>query len=50
VAAEFGPTAFSPDGNAIGTLSGDGFLQIWRAPSLAEINTAEAKESAVALR
>ncbi|HEY5043356.1 MAG TPA: serine/threonine-protein kinase [Verrucomicrobiae bacterium] len=42
----FGLTAFSPDGNAIGTLSNDGILNLWRAPSWAEINAAEAKEKA----
>jgi WD40 repeat protein/tRNA A-37 threonylcarbamoyl transferase component Bud32 len=36
-------SAFSPDGNAIG-LNGGGRLQIWQAPSWAEINAAEAKE------
>jgi WD40 repeat protein/serine/threonine protein kinase len=43
-----GISAFSPDGNAIGTTSGDGILQVWRAPSWAEINAAEAKENAAA--
>ena len=43
-----GISAFSPDGNAIGTTSGDGILQVWRAPSWAEINAAEAKEKAAA--
>jgi WD40 repeat protein len=37
-------TAFSPDGNAIGTLSQDGILNVWRAPSWAEINAVEAKD------
>jgi WD40 repeat protein len=41
-------TAFSPDGNAIGTVSADGILQVWRAPSWAEIHAAEAKENAAA--
>jgi WD40 repeat protein/serine/threonine protein kinase len=41
-------TAFSPDGNAIGTMSADGTLQVWRAPSWAEIKAAEAKENAAA--
>ena len=43
----FNSTAFSPDGNAIGTLSADGFLHVWQAPSWAEIRAAEAKEKAV---
>jgi WD40 repeat protein len=42
----FGLTTFSPDGSAIGTLSEDGILNVWRAPSWAEINAAEAKEKA----
>ncbi len=37
-------TKFSPDGNAIGTMNAAGIMHIWRAPSLAEINTAEAAE------
>lgn len=44
--SEFDSTAFSPDGNAIGTLSSDGTLDLWRAPSWAEINAAEAQETA----
>ncbi len=40
----FRGTAFSPDGNVIGTLSSDGFLNLWHAPSWAEINAAEAQE------
>jgi WD40 repeat protein/tRNA A-37 threonylcarbamoyl transferase component Bud32/cell division protein FtsL len=43
----FGSTQFSPDGNTIGTESGEGILNLWRAPSWAEINAAEAKEKAV---
>jgi len=39
-------TAFSPDGNAIGSMSRDGILHVWQAPSWAEINAAEAKEKA----
>jgi serine/threonine protein kinase/WD40 repeat protein len=35
---------FSPDGNAIATVSNPGNLNIWRAPSWAEINAAEAKD------
>jgi len=34
-------TSFSPDGNALGSLSDQGQLQIWRAPSWAEIEAAE---------
>ena len=34
-------TAVSPDGNTIGTLDATGVLQIWRAPSWAEINAEE---------
>jgi WD40 repeat protein len=41
----FQPTAFSPDGNALGTLSTEGILHVWQAPSWAEINAAEAKET-----
>ncbi len=44
--SQFGLTSFSPDGNAIGTMSREGILQVWRAPSWAEINTAEAQEKA----
>ena len=39
--AGFFSTAFSPDGNAIGSLNSDGNLQIWRAPSWAEINASD---------
>jgi len=35
------PTAFSADGDAIGTLSEQGQLQVWRAPSSAQIEAAE---------
>jgi len=35
------PAAFSPDGNALGAVSEQGQLQIWRAPSWAEIEAAE---------
>ena len=38
---------FSTDGNTIGAINGDGTLHLWRAPSWAEINAAEAKEKAV---
>jgi WD40 repeat protein len=36
--------AVSPDGNTIAALDATGILQLWRAPSWAEINAAEAKE------
>ena len=42
--SQFHQTAFSPDGNAIGARSFDGFLHVWRAPSWAEIAAAEAKD------
>jgi len=35
---------FSPDGNVLGSLSQDGSLHVWRAPSWAEIAAAEAKD------
>jgi WD40 repeat protein len=38
------PTMISPDGNVIGGMTFDGRLQLWRAPSWAEIKEAEAKE------
>jgi WD40 repeat protein len=38
-------TSFSPNGDVIGTLSSDGSLRVWRAPSAEEIAAAEAKES-----
>jgi WD40 repeat protein len=37
-------TAFSPDGNRVGAMSVFGVLHLWRAPSWAEINLAEAKD------
>jgi WD40 repeat protein len=40
----FWATAFSPDGNVIGSINEQGFLHLWRAPSLEEINAAEVKE------
>ena len=33
--------AFSPDGNWLGAMAIDGALQLWRAPSWAEIEAAE---------
>ena len=46
----FSPTAISPDGNAIGAMNtggnAGGAMHIWRAPTWAEINAAEAKEKA----
>jgi len=38
--------SFSPDGNTIGTMSRDGFLHLWRAPSWEEINATEARAQA----
>jgi len=38
--------AFSPDGNTLGWLNQDRELYLWRAPSWAEINAAEAQEEA----
>jgi WD40 repeat protein len=35
---------FSTDGNSVGALNDAGILHVWRAPSWAEINAAEAKE------
>jgi WD40 repeat protein len=40
----FESSAFSPDGNVIGAVTDDHNLNIWRAPSWAEINAAEAKD------
>ena len=40
----FGISAFSPDGNRVGTMSSDGTLNLWRAPSWAEIHAAEAED------
>jgi WD40 repeat protein len=37
---------FSPDGNSVGVMSDAGILHVWRAPSWAEINAAEAQEKA----
>jgi WD40 repeat protein len=37
---------FSPDGNTLGWGNQSGVLHLWRAPSWAEINAAEAKEKA----
>jgi len=48
--SQFSPTAFSHDGNAVGTLSGDGILHVWQAPSWEEITAAEANEKPEAQR
>jgi WD40 repeat protein len=40
----FNSTAFSPDGNVLGSMNVVGTLHLWRAPPLAEIDAAEAKE------
>jgi len=39
--AGYSSVDFSPDGNAIGALNVDGNLQLWRAPSWAEVEAAE---------
>jgi WD40 repeat protein len=41
---DFQQLAFSPDGNTLGWLNQDRELYLWRAPSWAEINAAEAQE------
>jgi WD40 repeat protein len=40
----FVSTAFSPDGNIVGSWNGNGILHLWRAPSWDEIHAAEAKD------
>jgi len=37
----FGPSAFSPDGSVLGSMSGNGVLHLWRAPSWSRIEGAE---------
>ena len=37
-------TCFSPDGNVLGSMNGQGTLHCWRAPSWEEIAAAEAKD------
>jgi WD40 repeat protein len=37
---------FSSDGSCLATSSGDGHVQLWRAPSFEEITAAEGKEKA----
>jgi WD40 repeat protein len=44
-----GPTAFSPDGNVLGSANGNGILHLWRAPSWAEIDAAEKAQAEAAL-
>ena len=39
-------SAFSPDGNMLGALSGAGYLHLWRAPTWAEIAEIEEAEKA----
>jgi WD40 repeat protein len=41
-------SAFSPDGGVLGSLSSEGFLHLWRAPSWEEIADAERKPQSVA--
>ena len=38
-------TAFSPDGNVLGSMNWSGVLHLWRAPSWAEIEAAEKAEA-----
>ena len=42
--SRFYRTAFSPDGNDLGSMNEAGLLHLWRAPSWAEIEAAEARE------
>jgi WD40 repeat protein len=46
VSANFSKPTYSPDGNVLGSLSEEGSLHLWRAPSWAEIAAAEARENA----
>jgi WD40 repeat protein len=46
--AGFFSTDFSRDGNVIASINADHNLQIWHAPSWAEIEQAEAREQAPA--
>jgi WD40 repeat protein len=39
--SHFYRTAFSPDGNVVGSMNLHGVLHVWRAPSWAEIEVAE---------
>jgi WD40 repeat protein len=41
--SRFVRSAFSPDGNMLGALSMEGYLHVWRAPTWAEIQTAESQ-------
>ncbi len=41
---EIGDPLFSADGKSLVTKSGDGFLRVWRAPSMNEIDTPESQE------
>ena len=43
---QFVSTAFSPDGNLLGSMNRQGVLYLWHAPSWEEIAAAEAKEKA----
>ena len=44
VGSLFSHTAFSPDGNVLGSMNDGGLLHLWCAPSWEEIAAAEAKE------
>jgi WD40 repeat protein len=39
--AEFNASAFSPDGNVLGSMNTKSLLHFWRAPSWAEIRAVE---------
>ena len=41
-AVVLGQAAFSPDGNTLGSMNLSGIPHLWRAPSWAEIEAAEA--------
>ena len=38
---QFGGTAFSPDGNILGSMNDDGEVHLWQAPSWTEIEASE---------
>ena len=44
VGSQFLSTGFAPDNNVLGTLSAEGILNLWRAPSWEEINAVESED------